>query len=342
MAEQVKWGVLGNAMIARKCVLPAIHNSCNGLVQALGTRSPAAAEEVAHENDIRRVYNTYGAVLEDPDVNAVYIPLPNHMHLPWTLRALDAGKHVLCEKPLACNAGEARRMMDKAAASGLLMMEAFMYRFHPRSRQIKRLVSAGVIGRPCLVRAAFCYHMKDDIFHSGANTRLKPDMGGGALLDVGCYGVSVARWLMAAEPVAAQAQAVYHPDGVDVHLVGTLRFADGQLAVVEASFIAALQQTFTVVGSEGALELPHDAFIPWKKDAVYTHRTRDEEAGETHIVKGADEYQLMVEHFADAVLKKTELDYSPDDSIANMRVLDALSEAAQTGKTVNLNTQQNT
>jgi xylose dehydrogenase (NAD/NADP) len=341
MAEQVKWGVLGNAMIARKCVLPAIHKSCNGSIQALGTRSPAAAEAVADKNDIRRVYDTYDAVLDDPEVNAVYIPLPNHMHLPWTLRALDAGKHVLCEKPLACNAAEARRMTDKAAACGLLMMEAFMYRFHPRSRQIKRLVSDGTIGRPYLVRSAFCYHMDDDIFQNGANARLKSEMGGGALMDVGCYGISVARWLMAAEPVAAQAQAVYHPGGVDVHLVGTLRFAHGQLAVVEASFIVALQQTYTVVGSEGAIDLPHDAFIPWEKDAVYVHRTRDEEVGETHVVKGADEYQLMVEHFADAVLKKTDLDYSPDDSIANMRVLDALSKAARNGKTVNLHVQQN-
>jgi xylose dehydrogenase (NAD/NADP) len=342
MAEQVKWGILGNAMIARKCVLPAIRKSRNGLIQALGTRSPAAAEEAADKNEIRRLYAAYDAVLDDPEVNAVYIPLPNHMHLPWTLRALDAGKHVLCEKPLACNAAEACRMADKAATSGLLMMEAFMYRFHPRSRRIKQLVADGGIGRPRLVRSAFCYHMNDDIFQSGANARLKSDMGGGALLDVGCYGVSVARWLMAAEPITAQAQAVYHPGGVDVHLVGTLRFAQGQLAVVEASFVAALQQTYTVVGGEGALELPHDAFIPWEKDAVYTHRTRDQEMGATHIVKGADEYQLMVEHFADAVLKKTELDYSPADSIANMRVLDALSEAARTGNTVTLGIQQNT
>jgi predicted dehydrogenase len=334
MVDRIKWGILGNATIARKCVIPAIRKSRNGLVQALATRSPAAAEEVVAQNKIRQVYDNYNAVIADPAVDAVYIPLPNHLHHPWTLQALSAGKHVLCEKPLACNVHEAREMADQAAISGTLLMEAFMYRFHPRSRRIKQIIVEGAIGKPCLVRSAFCFHMNDDLLKSGENVRLKPDMGGGALMDVGCYSVSVARWFMAAEPTRVQAQAVYHPDGVDVHLVGTLGFADGQLAVFEASFISALQQTYTIVGSDGAIELPHNAFVPWEKDATYTQRAQDGEAGEEQIINGADEYQLMVEHFADAVLKKTNLNYSPDDSIANMRVLDALSEAARSGNTV--------
>ena len=336
MKDPIKWGVLGNATIARKCVIPAIQKSRNGFVHALATRSPDAAEEVVTENKIRKVYDTYEAVIADSAVDVVYIPLPNHMHRPWTLEALSAGKHVLCEKPLSCDAHEAREMADKAAASDLLLMEAFMYRFHPRSRRIKKMVAEGVIGKPCLVRSAFCYHMDDDIVKSGGNVRLKSDLGGGALLDVGCYSVNVARWFMDAEPTTVQAQAVFHPDGVDVHLVGTLRFAEGQLAVLEASFISALQQTYTVVGNDGAFDLPHDAFIPWEKNAVYIQRAKDEEVGNKHIVRGADQYQLMVEHFADAVLKRKTLVYSPHDSIANMRVLDALSEAARTGNAVSL------
>ena len=336
MTDRIRWGILGNATIARKCVIGAIQKSRNGLVHALGTRSPADAAEVAAENGIGNVYDGYNAVLADPAVDAVYVPLPNHMHLPWTLKALSAGKHVLCEKPLACNVGEARVMADRAKETGLLLMEAFMYRFHPRSQHIKQIVDQGVIGKPCLVRSAFCYHMDDDILQSGGNARLKPDMGGGALLDVGCYSVSVARWLMGAEPKAVQAQAGYHSAGVDLHLVGTLRFEEEKLAVLEASFISALQQTYTVVGSDGAIDLPHDAFIPWEKDAVYTLRKKDEEVGEVHVIQGADEYQLMVEHFSDAVLGRTVLDHAPDESIANMRVLDALSEAAKTGNTVNL------
>ena len=336
MTNRVSWGILGNATIARKCVIGAIQKSRNGLVHALGTRSPADAAEVAAENGIGNIYDGYDAVLADPAVDAVYVPLPNHMHLPWTLKALSAGKHVLCEKPLACNVGEARVMAARAKETGLLLMEAFMYRFHPRSRHIKQIVDQGDIGKPCLVRSAFCYHMDDDILQCGGNARLKPDMGGGALLDVGCYSVSVARWLMGAEPTAVQAQAVYHPAGVDIHLVGTLRFEDNQLAVLEASFISALQQTYSVIGSDGAIDLPHDAFIPWEKDAVYTLRKTDDEVGAEQVIQGADQYQLMVEHFSDAVLGRTELDITPHDSIASMCVLDALAKAAKTGTTVYL------
>ncbi len=336
MTNRIKWGILGNATIARKCVIGAIQKSRNGRVHVLATRSPADAAEVAAKNGIKNIYDDYEAVLADPAVDAVYVPLPNHMHLPWTLKALSAGKHVLCEKPLACNAGEAREMAARAKEHDLLLMEAFMYRFHPRNRHIKQMVDQGEIGKPCLVRSAFCFHMDDEIMQSGGNVRLKPNMGGGALLDVGCYSVSVARWFMGAEPMAVQAQAVYHSTGVDIHLVGTLRFEGGKLAVLEASFISALQQTYTVVGSEGAIDLPHDAFIPWEKDAVYTLRKKEEEVGDEHVIPGADDYQLMVEHFSDAVLGRVELDCTPDESIANMRVLDALSEAARTGNTVNL------
>ena len=336
MTDRIRWGILGNATIARKCVIGAIQKSRNGLVHALGTRSPADAAEVVAKNGIGNVYDGYDELLADSAVDAVYVPLPNHMHLPWTLKALSAGKHVLCEKPLACNVAEACEMAARAKETGLLLMEAFMYRFHPRSRHIKQKIDRGVIGKLRLVRSAFCYRMNDDILQSGGNARLKPDMGGGALLDVGCYSVSVARWFMGSEPTAVQAQAVYHPAGVDMHLVGMLRFEEKKLAVLEASFISALQQTFSVVGSDGAIDLPHDAFIPWEKDAAYTLRKKDDEVGDEHVVQAADEYQLMVEHFSDAVLGRTELRHMPDDSIANMRVLDALAEAAKTGNTVNL------
>jgi predicted dehydrogenase len=326
--------VLGNALIARKCLIPAIQKSRNGQIHALGTRSPENAETVAEKHSIPNVYDTYEAVIEDPAIDAIYIPLPNHLHQPWSQKALSAGKHVLCEKPLACNARQAREMVEHAADCGKLLMEAFMYRFHPRSLHIKHLVDQKEIGEPCLVRSAFCFHMDEDIFRSGDNIRLKTEMGGGALMDVGCYGVSLARWMLGTEPIKVQAQAVYHPGGVDVHLVGTLSFSGGRLATVEASFITALQQTYTVVGNKGAIELPHNAFVPWEQDAAYTLRARDEEEGKRHRVPGADEYQLMIEHFSDAVLNRAELIYHADDSIANMRVLDALAEAAQTGKTV--------
>ena len=304
------------------------------MVHGFATRSPKNARQTVTENNINHVYDNYDDLLADQDVDAVYIPLPNHLHHPWTLRALQAGKHVLCEKPLACDESEAQEMVDAAAAAGLLLMEGMMYRFHPRSQSIKETVTKGEIGTVSLVRSAFCYKMDDQLLASGNNARLKREMGGGALLDVGCYSVSVARWYMGTEPTELQAQAVYHPGGVDMHLVASLRFPENGLATLEASFISSMQQTYSVVGSEGAIELPHDAFIPWEKDAVFTVRGKDQEVGQKHVTPGADEYLLMVEHFADAVLGKTELTLPPEESIRNMRVLDGLAEAARTGKKI--------
>jgi predicted dehydrogenase len=336
MAEKIKWGILGNANIARVCVIPALQKSSNSTAYALASRSPESARQVAAQNKIPHVYDSYGKLLKDPRIQVIYIALPNHLHHSWTLDALKAGKHVLCEKPLACNAEQARDMADTARNSGLLLMEAFMYRFHPRSRRIKEIVDSGSIGTPRLVRSAFCYAMAQKLLDSGDGARLKPEMGGGALLDVGCYSVSVARWLFGCEPTRVQGQALYHSGGADVHFTGTLRFSDQGLATLEASFVSALQQTYTVIGSRGAIEMPHDAFIPWEKDALYTVRDKDSEQGSQHVVPGADEYQLMVEHFAEAVMEQTPLAYGPEYSVFNMKVLDALSQAARSGRTITL------
>jgi predicted dehydrogenase len=336
MADRIKWGILGNAEIARVCVIPAIQKSRNGWVRALASRSPEQASEVAEKNNLDLLYDSYDSLLNDPDIDAVYIPLPNHLHHPWTLKALQAGKHVLCEKPLACNAGEAREMVNAAADAGLVLMEGIMYRFHPRSQLIKDMVTLGKIGKVSLVRSTFCYPMDEELLVSGNNARLKTEMGGGALLDVGCYSVSVARWFMGGEPTEVQAQAVYHSSGVDMHLVGSLRFPENALATFEASFTSALQQTYSVVGSEGTIELPHDAFIPWEREAVFSVRGKNQEVGQKHVTESADEYQLMVENFAGAILAETELELSPEESVRNMQVLDALAEAARTGKTIKL------
>jgi predicted dehydrogenase len=331
MGTEVQWGILGNATIARKCVIGAIQKSRNGSVRALASQTPDAAQKTATQHGIPLVHDRYEAVLEDPAVTAVYIPLPNHLHFSWTLKALAAGKHVLCEKPLACSAREALEMAAAARAADRFLMEAIMYRFHPRSQRIKTMVDRGAIGAPRIIRAAFCYPMAPALVDSGETARLQPAMGGGALLDVGCYGVSAARWFMAAEPVAVQAQATYHPTGVDWHLVATLAFGPRRMAVVEASFITALQQTYCVVGSAGAIDLPHDAFIPWEKDAAFILRGPEEEIGTRHVVEGADEYQRMVEHFADVVRGNALPLFTPAESVANMRVLDALAQAARSG-----------
>jgi predicted dehydrogenase len=333
MSVSIKWGILGNATIARKCVIPAIFSSTNGHVHALASRNPNGAKALAKKYDITRLYSRYESVVEDKQVDIVYIPLPNHLHREWAIRALEAGKHVLCEKPLACNTSEAMEMAKVASKKGLHLMEALMYRFHPRSRTIHQMVSHGKIGTPRLVRVSFCFHIEEDILKKKENTRLNK-RGGGALLDVGCYGVSVARWMMGEEPEHVQATAHFNSEGVDIHTVGVLHFTSGALATVEASFISSLQQTYTVVGEDGSIELPHNAFIPWEEDATFVYRGRHEEIGRQEIVPGADEYRLMVEHFSSVLIHGSSPFIQIHDSIKNMRVLDALVESARSGQTI--------
>jgi predicted dehydrogenase len=331
MTELVSWGVMGTANIARKCVIPAILKSKNGSLRAIASRSLDRAQMLAQEHKVFQAYGSYEALLADPTIDAVYIPLPNHLHLVWTLRALAAGKHVLCEKPLALTAIEAQQMVDMAHKADLHLMEAFMYRFHPRSQLIKQLVDEYTIGSLRLVRAAFSFKLNPP-----GNIRLQPEMGGGALLDVGCYGVSLARWLLGTEPKQVQAQAIYGPNGVDLNFAGILRFGEEQLAIVEASFVSALQQTYTLIGSDGAIELPHDAFIPWEKEAIFYQRGINDEVGIPHRIPGVDQYQLMVEHFAEVVLGQIPPGFDPQDSINNLRVLDGLRQAAIENRTITL------
>ena len=337
MPTKLNWGILGNSTIGRVCVLPAISRSNNGRVWALGSRRPDEASDLMGKNHIEKLYDSYDQVIADPDVEIVYIPLPNHLHLPWVIKALNGGKHVLCEKPMACNATEAREMAAAAKANNRLLMEALMYRFHPRSRKVKSMITDGAIGRVHLVRVAFCFTMESELLENGGNYRLDAPIGGGALLDVGCYAVSTAGWLTGEKPEAVQVQAVFHEKfDVDIHTVGSIRFASDVLASFEVSFCSGLQQTYSVVGSDGVIELPHDAFIPWEKDAVFAWRKRDEEIGEKIVVPGVDEYQLMVEHFGNAVLQGTQPEITVEETITNLEILDALAEAASSGRTVSL------
>ena len=336
MSSKLKWGIMGNANIARVCVIPAIQKSHNGIVHALASRFPKRAAKVAEKHHINRVYADYTQLIEDPAIEAIYIPLPNHLHFYWTKSALGAGKHVLCEKPLACNAHQAEEMVDAAKSAGRLLMEAFMYLHHPRTTKIFNLVKEKVIGSPRLIRASFCYSMSEKELKNPHNTRLRSEMGGGALLDVGCYCVSIARRLYGAEPIEVQCQACYNSNGIDLHTTGMLKFSGQRIATIEASFISGLQQTYTTVGKAGVIEMPNDAFIPWEKDVSYTLRLNNADVGTPVAMPGADQYKRMVEHFVYAAKGTVKPIQTPDDSVNNLRVLDALSEAANTRLTVRI------
>lgn len=335
MADKLRWGVLGNALIARKCVIPAISASRNGTVYALATSRPAEAESLVEENGIVRLCEDFDELLANPAVDAVYVPLPNDLHEHWGIRALNSGKHVLCEKPLACNAAEAVAMAEAAIQSGRLLMEAQMYRFHPRTRRIEEMVAEGAIGTPRLIRAAFCFTLPEDVLLSGDNYRLNSARGGGALLDVGCYGVGIARLLLKQRVSRVQALAlVKDGSGTDFHLVGNLDFEGDVLASIEASFCSGLQQTYSVVGSTGVIDLPHDAFIPWGDETIIYQRLDGSETAESIAVPNDDQYRLMVEHFGDCIQAGSTPLITLADSIRTMAVLDALATSAGSGDCV--------
>jgi predicted dehydrogenase len=321
----LNWGILCTSLVGRLAVLPAIQHSRNGRLAAVASRSLDRARQEAEQFSIPRAYGSYAALLADPEVEAVYVPLPNSLHLEWVLRAAEAGKHVLCEKPLALNATEVETMIAACQRKGVRLMEAFMYRFHPRSIRVKELVDSGALGPIQLIRSAFAFlHRNPDDY------RFKPEMGGGALLDVGGYAVSAARWLIGAEPIEVQASAQYgQASGVDETLGGLLRFPGGELALVSCSFRTALRQNYEVVGRDAALEVSL-AFVPEGEESPLV-LLRDNQV-ELERFPRTDQYQLMVEHFADSVLEDQPLRFPPEEAWANARVLDALALAARTGQ----------
>ncbi len=291
--------MLGAAWIAGRAVLPAIVASRNGRLISVASRDLERAGELASHHAIPKVARDYDEVLADPEVEAVYIPLVNSLHREWTERALAAGKHVLCEKPLGMNADEAATMADASRRSRRLLMEAFMYRFHPRMRAFVE----GLRGdeRPLHVQASFGFPLSDP-----SNYRLQPALGGGALLDVGCYTVSVARWLLG-EPDTVLARARFdQKTGVDMSVSSLLHFSSGGTASLWCSFESAEEQGVTAVTTEGTYTLERP-FTAWQ---------------DPH-----DPYQLMVESFADSVRNGTECEVSLDESIANMSALDRIREA---------------
>jgi predicted dehydrogenase len=281
-------------------VIPAINASRNGRVVAIASRDAERAREMATRHSIASVLDGYDELIEKAEVDAVYIPLVNSLHKEWTLRAIAAGKHVLCEKPLAMDAGEAEVMRAAAKSSGLCLMEAFMYRFHPRTRAFVEQLSGA--DRPLHVQASFGFALQDP-----SNYRLQRELGGGALLDVGCYTVSAARWILG-EPDTVLAQAHVDPaTQVDMSVSALLHFGGGATASAWCSFESAEEQDLTAVTPRGTFSL-ETPFSAW----------RDPE----------DPYQLMVESFADSVLKGDPVAISLDESIANMKVLDHVREAA--------------
>ena len=322
--RRIRWGILSTSNIGAVALIPAIRKSRNGEVRAVASRDLERARAFAAKHEIPRAYGSYPELLEAEDVDAIYNPLPNNLHCEWTVRAAEAGKHVLCEKPLAMNASECDAMDRAATAHGVKLMEAFMYRFHPRTMKVVELIRSGVIGPLESLQASFRFRLERP-----GNIRLQPELGGGALMDVGCYCVNLARTLAGAEPVEAQAFAVWAPTGVDARMAGTLRFETGLLAQFDCALTHERRETYVASGPLGDLVVCA-AFVPGTGETVIEEMHARGEATR-HLVPGADEYREMTEHFADAVLGATAVRYPAAEASDNMRAIEALYRSARNG-----------
>ncbi|MGH2869384.1 MAG: Gfo/Idh/MocA family protein [Solirubrobacteraceae bacterium] len=313
----VHWGILSTARINDKFIVGCAQSDAM-TIGAVASRDGERARSYADEHGIERAHASYDALLDDAEIEAVYISLPNSMHLEWTERALRAGKHVLCEKPLGRRADEVAAAFDLADRQGLLLMEAFMYRHNPQTERIAELIRSGAIGRLRLIRAAFSFGLEDS-----SDVRLSTGLDGGALMDVGCYCVSAAR-MLAGEPEHVSAQQVLGGDGVDVVFTGTMSFADEVLAHFDAGLVLAARDELELVGDTGSLFLDD----PWHcRTPVIEVRT----AGGVDRVRlpRVDSYRREVENLSAAIRGEAEPLLGRADAVGQAAAIEALYAAAE-------------
>ena len=319
-----KWGIISTAHINR-LVLAGARESDEVDVVAVASREQARAEAYARENGIERAYGSYDALLADPDVDAVYISLPNSLHVEWSIRSLEAGKHVLCEKPLDRRPEEVERAFDAADRAGRLLMEAFMYRHNPQTAKVKELVDNGAVGALRLVRSAFSFSLGDP-----ENVRLASDLDGGALMDVGCYCVSGSRLLLG-EPETVFGEQVLGESGVDVLFAATMRFPEDVLAHFDCGFVLSERDELEIVGDEGSLFLDD----PWHaRTPVIELRTEDRV--EEIVLRPADSYRLELENLGAAIEGRAEPLLGREDAVGQAEAIDALYRSADAGAVVAL------
>jgi len=314
MNEPLRWGILGTGRIARKFAGQLRQTNRAALI-AVGSRSRESARHFAEELGVRAAYASYAALVADPQIDAVYVSVPNALHCRWATAALDAGKHVLCEKPLAADAAEAEAMFAAAEAAGRVLVEAFMYRCHPAVERILHMVHEGAVGRLKLIRTHFTFNRPDD----EADVRYQPQLAGGSLMDVGCYCVHFARALAAAEPIAVHAFAQLHRSGVDEYAAGTLQFDGGVLSNFTCGMTVEADRTTFICGSDGYLSVNN----PWISDGTFHLFKAD---GRETIVQKATlaPHALEAERFAAVVQDGAPAFVSKVDSLGNMKVLDEL------------------
>lgn len=325
-SNALNWGLLSTARI-NGALIPALKASKRSRLAAVASRNASAAESYAREWKIPRAHGSYEALLHDPEVDVVYNSLPNHVHAEWTIKALQAGKHVLCEKPLGLSVQEVDAMAAAAGATGSVLEEAFMYRHHPQTLKVKEIVDSGVVGELQLIRGAFTF-----ILTRPGDIRLKKETGGGSIWDVGCYPISYARMIAGAEPVEAFGWQVAGESGVDESFTGQLRFPNEVFAQFDCGFRSPARSFMEIIGSEGILSVP----VPFKPGPHEKIMLKRGEKTQVTEVAGGELYRGEVEDMADAVISGKPARISLADSRGNVAAIRALIESAQTGRPVAL------
>jgi predicted dehydrogenase len=324
---KVRWGVLSTANIGTEKVLPAMQQSAYCQIDAIGSRNLEKAQAAATQLGIPKAYGSYEELLADPDIDAIYNPLPNHLHVSWSIKALQAGKHVLCEKPIGLSADEGQQLVDEGRRHPKLkLMEAFMYRHHPQWKLAQKLVGEGKIGTLQTIQSFFSYYNVDP-----GNIRNQADIGGGALMDIGCYNISLSRLIFDAEPQRVFGIVERDPEMKTDRLDSAiLDFGDGT-STFTCSTQMTPRQRVNIYGSEGRVEIEIPFNAPGDRPCKVWHQQGDQEP-ELFELETANQYTIQGDLFSQAVLEDTDVPTPIDDAVANMRVIEAILASAEEGR----------
>jgi D-xylose 1-dehydrogenase (NADP+, D-xylono-1,5-lactone-forming) len=320
--DPVRWGILSSANIGVKAVAPSIIASSNGQLMAVASRDEKRAADLYSFAPQLRIYNDYEQIIQDPEIDAIYNPLPNSLHAEWTIKALQAGKHVLCEKPLAVTAEEATSMVEAAHTHNMLLMEAFMYRFHPQIVWALEQAHSGVVGPIRLVRASFSF----DLRAHPENIRMNAELAGGSLMDIGCYGVNLCRAVYGHPPRAVAAR-VHAPKvaAVDMATNAVLDFGDGRFGLIDSSFALTRRQSAEIIGEQGTIVIPVP-FVPGIRETTVFVTKNGQMNEQTFPI--IDQYQLEVEHFSQCIRSHAEPARRLSETLENIATIEAIYQAA--------------
>ena len=326
MTKKVKWGILSTAKIGRLKVIPAMQGSEYCDIVAIASRDLSKAKEVAKDLGIPKAYGSYEELIADENVDAIYNPLPNHLHVPWSIKALEAGKHVLCDKPIGMSEVEAKDLLKTSKKyPKLKVMEAFMYRLHPQWIQAKSLVKDNRIGELKTIQSFFSYYNVD-----ANNIRNKADIGGGGLMDIGCYCISLSRFIFEDEPQAAVGIIDYDPVmKTDRHTSGMLKFSKGTATFTCSTQLTPYQRV-NIIGTNGRIEIEIPFNAPPDKQTLMWLHTQD--GSEEFVFDICDQYTIQGDAFSKSILNDIEVPTPLDDAVSNMKVMDAIVESAAKSK----------